>query len=186
MNAMNLRKFKNPILWLETEISSFFRCFSEFLLSSLLPLREAYNALRLPVFFFFLLLFFFQYYPEYRGIRSKKTILQTTKQLIQYMVLEIQLQSLKYTTVIRICKNLSNFPFLSRAITRREQFVDVNNPLQTVFKHFKLYILTQIVRKINYYIAGKYFGQYLQRNKQNSIDFMNALYLQCERVGGGS
>ena len=30
--------------------------------------------------------------------------------------------------------------------TRREQCVDVNNPLQTVLKHFKLYILTQIVR----------------------------------------
>ena len=72
----------------------------------------------------------------------------------------------------------------TQAITRREQCVDVNNPLQTVFKHFKLYILTQIVRQINYYIAGKCFSQYLQRNKQNLIDFMNGLYLQCERVGG--
>ena len=26
-------------------------------------------------------------------------------------------------------------------------------------------------------------NQYLWRNKQNSIDFMNGLYLQCERVG---
>ena len=30
--------------------------------------------------------------------------------------------------------------------TRREQCLDVSNPLQTVLKHFKLYILTQIVR----------------------------------------
>ena len=44
-----------------------------------------------------------------------------------------------------IRKNLSNLPFLSK--TRREQCVDVNNPLQTVLKLFKLYILTQIVLK---------------------------------------
>ena len=31
---------------------------------------------------------------------------------------------------------------LTQAITRQEQCVDVNNPLQTVFKHFRLYILT--------------------------------------------
>ena len=33
-------------------------------------------------------------------------------------------------------------------------------------------------------IAAKYFSQYLWQNKQNLIDFMNGLYLQCERVGG--
>ena len=32
-------------------------------------MRETRNDLQLPVFFF--LLFFCQYYPEYRGIRSK-------------------------------------------------------------------------------------------------------------------
>ena len=53
--------------------------------------------------------------------------------------------ALKYTTVIRIRKNWSNFPFL-QAIPRWEQCVDVNNPLQTISKHFKLYILTPIVR----------------------------------------
>ena len=45
---------------------------------------------------------------------EQKTILQTTKQLIQFIVLEIQFRSLKYMTVIRICKNLSNIPFLSK------------------------------------------------------------------------
>ena len=35
---------------------------------------------------------------------------------------------------------------------------------------------------INYYIAVKWFNQHLWRNKQNSIDFINGLYLQCERV----
>ena len=44
-------------------------------------------------------------------------------------------------TVIRIHKNLSNIPFLSKG----ENSVDVNNPLETVSKHLKLYILTQIV-----------------------------------------
>ena len=42
-----------------------------------------------------------------------KTILQTTKQLIQFVVLEIQFRSLKYMTVISIRKNLSNISFLS-------------------------------------------------------------------------
>ena len=37
---------------------------------------------------------------------------------------------------------------------------------------------------INYYIAGKYFSRYLLQNKENAIDFMNGLYLQCESVGG--
>ena len=45
--------------------------------------------------------------------------------------------------------------------TRQEQCLDVYNPLQTVFKRFKLYILAQIIWEINYYIAGKCFSQYL-------------------------
>ena len=46
-----------------------------------------------------------------RNVRDlgQKTILQTTEQLIQYTVLEIQFRSLKYTTVIRIRKNLETF-----------------------------------------------------------------------------
>ena len=51
----------------------------------------------------------------------------------------------------------------------------VNNSLQIVLKHLKLYILTQKAWEINYYIAEKIFSQYLQPNKQNSIDFMNGL-----------
>ena len=72
----------------------------------------------------------------------------------------------------------------TQVITKREQCVDANNPLQTVFKRFKLYILTQIVQLINYYVAGKNFSQHLLQNKENLIDFMNDLYLQCESVGG--
>ena len=53
--------------------------------NTLLRLREMHNALQLPVFF----LFFCQPYPEYRGIRSEKLILQAIKQLILYMVLGI-------------------------------------------------------------------------------------------------
>ena len=48
------------------------------------------------------------------GNSEQKTILQTTKQLIQYTVLDIQFRSLKYMNVIRIPKNLSNFPFLPK------------------------------------------------------------------------
>ena len=44
-----------------------------------------------------------------------------------------------------------------------------------VLKHLKLYILTQNAWEINYCIAEKFFSQYLQPNKQNSIDFMNGL-----------
>ena len=50
------------------------------------------------------------------GNLEQKTILQTTEQLIQFTVLEIQFRSLKYTSVIRIRKNLSNLPFLCSAI----------------------------------------------------------------------
>ena len=48
------------------------------------------------------------------GKFGAKTILQTTEQLIQFTVLEIHFRSLKYTTLIRIRKNLSNIPFLSK------------------------------------------------------------------------
>ena len=40
-----------------------------------------------------------------------------------------------------------------------------------------MYIGTQIVI-VNCNIADKLFNQYLQRNKQNLIDFMNDLYLK--------
>ena len=49
-------------------------------------------------------------------------------------------RSLKNTDVIRIRRNSRTCSYPSDA--RREQCVDVNNPLQTVFK---LYILTEIV-----------------------------------------
>ena len=53
------------------------------------------------------------------GNSEQKTILHTTKQLIQYMVLGIQFRSLKYTAVIRIRKNLSNFPFIPKRYKAR-------------------------------------------------------------------
>ena len=42
-------------------------------------------------------------------INCRFAIFQTTKQLIQYTVLEIQFRSLKYTAVIRLRKNLETF-----------------------------------------------------------------------------
>ena len=48
------------------------------------------------------------------GNSEQKIILQTIEQLIQYTVLEIHFWSLKYWAVIRLCKNLSKFPFLSK------------------------------------------------------------------------
>ena len=68
----------------------------------------------------------------------------------------------------------------TQALTRREQCADVSNPLQINTSKYS-YVLTQIVRQINYYITGKHSSQYLWRNKHNLIDFMNGLYLQCER-----
>ena len=61
-----------------------------------------------------LLLLFLVFLPVLSGISGnseQKAILQTAKELIQYTVLQIQFRSLKYTTVIRIRKHLSNFPF---------------------------------------------------------------------------
>ena len=75
------------------------------------------------------------------GNLEQKTILQTTKHIIQYTVLEIQFRSLNYTTVIRICKNLSNFPFLpsnnkARTVCRCKQpFSNSFQTLQTVYTY---------------------------------------------------
>ena len=48
------------------------------------------------------------------GEFGAKNILQTIEQLMQYMILEIQSWSLKYMFVIKIRKNLCNFPLLSK------------------------------------------------------------------------
>ena len=66
--------------------------------TNFLRLRETHNALQLPV-------------SGISGNSEQKAIIQTTKELIQYTVIQIQFQSLKYTVVIRIRKHLSNFPF---------------------------------------------------------------------------
>ena len=107
----------------------------------LLGLREMHNALQLHVLFLFFLLHVFL--PALSGISGnseQKDILQTVKKLIQCTVLEIQFRSWKYTIVIRIHRNLSNFPFLSKRYkgTRQLHKVDVNNPFQTVFKHMHI------------------------------------------------
>ena len=72
---------------------------------------SAWNAQRFAIV---CVLFFLVFLPALSGIlgnSEQKAILQTTKELIQYTVLQIQFRSLKYTTVIRIRKHLSNFPF---------------------------------------------------------------------------
>ena len=48
------------------------------------------------------------------GNSEQKLILHAIEQLIQFIVLDIHFRSLKYTAVIRISKNLSNFRFLSK------------------------------------------------------------------------
>ena len=82
---------------------------------ALLRLRITHDALQLLVFFFSFFSFpsFFSRYPEYQEIRSKNYFTDH-RQLIQLTVLEIQFRYLKYMTVTRIRKNLSNIPFLSK------------------------------------------------------------------------
>ena len=82
---------------------------------ALLRLRITHEALQLLVFFFSFFSFpsFFSRYPEYQEIRSKNYFTDH-RQLIQLTVLEIQFRYLKYMTVTRIRKNLSNIPFLSK------------------------------------------------------------------------
>ena len=81
------------------------------------------------------------------GNLEEKTILQTTKQLIQFTVLEIHFRTLEYMAVIRIHKTLSNIPFhTSKRWLQGENSVDVKNLPQTVLKDLRLYILTQIVQ----------------------------------------
>ena len=60
-----------------------------------------------------MVLLFLVFLPALSGISGnleQKTILLTTKQLIQYTVLEIKFWSLKYRTVVKIRKTLSKFP----------------------------------------------------------------------------
>ena len=77
-----------------------------------LRLHESHNALKFPgSFFSFFFSWVCQGHPEYQEF-WEETILQNIEQLIQYLVLEIYFRPLKYMTVIRIRKNLSNIPFL--------------------------------------------------------------------------
>ena len=69
--------------------------------------------------FLLLLLVFLPGLSGISGNSERKIVLQTIEQLIQYMVLEINFRSLKYTAVIRIGKNLSNFPFKRCEAIRR-------------------------------------------------------------------
>ena len=83
---------------------------------TLLRLREAHNffAMSCVLLLFLLLLDLLPALSGISGNSEQKIILQTIEQLIQYTVLGIHFRSLKQTTVIRICKNLSNFLFLSK------------------------------------------------------------------------
>ena len=78
------------------------------------------------------------------GEFGAKNILQTIEQLMQYMILEIQSWSLKYMFVIKIRKNLSNFPLLSKRYKAMTVCWRKKTP-QTVLNVCIKYILTQIV-----------------------------------------
>ena len=120
---------KIDIIWSNRRTHVFINC-----LKHLLRLPETHNALQLPVFFFSLSASSPSPHDFASVIRNigkfgAKTILQTSEQLIQFAVLEIHFQSLKYMTVIRIRKKLSNIPFQSKRWPQGENSVDVNNAL---------------------------------------------------------
>ena len=79
----------------------------EIISSSLLRLHETCNVLQLPVFFFSYS-FSCQPYSEYQGIWSKQLFCRLSNKLIQYMGLEIQFRSLKYTVVNKPCNGFAN------------------------------------------------------------------------------
>ena len=81
-----------------------------------LRLRETHNALQLPVFFFSFFSWLCQRYPNIAKFGAKNYF---TDHRTQYTVLEIHFRSLKYTSVIRLCNNLSNFSFLSKRYEAR-------------------------------------------------------------------
>ena len=95
-------------------------------------MRETHNVLQLPVFFLCLrethnaLQYLCSSSPSspsrssalsgISGNSEQKTILQTTEQLIQFRILEIQFRSLKYMTVIRIHKKFEQHSIPIQAI----------------------------------------------------------------------
>ena len=101
----------------------------------------AWNASRFAIACVLLVLMTLPTLSGISGNAEQKTILQTTEQQMQCTVLELQFWSFKYMAVIRIRKIWATFHSYS-CDTRREQCVDINSPLQTVFKHLKLYSYT--------------------------------------------
>ena len=103
-----------------------------------LRLRERHNALQLPVFFFvFFFLFFCQHYPEYRefGAKSYFTDYQRANTINGFA------DSVPVLKIYNCYQDTQTFEQLSistQALTRQEQCVDVSNPIQTIFKYFKL------------------------------------------------
>ena len=97
------------------------------------------------------------------------------------MVLEIQFRSLKHKAVIGLRKNLSNFSFLSKwykviAVCWCKQAT--SNSLEMCLyctSLLKLYDKSIIIFLTNV-LANIY--------SEISKNFMNSLYLQCERVRG--
>ena len=71
--------------------------------------------------------------------------------LQQYTVLEIQLRPVKHTVVTRTRKDFEQLLIHMQVIQRRLQCVDVNNPLQTVFKqvytvyNYSNYMINQLL-----------------------------------------
>ena len=78
-----------------------------------LRVRDTHNTLQLSAIFFF---FFLPVVSRISRNSEQKTVLQIIEQLTQYTLLEIQFRSLKYTSVTRVCKNLSYFPFPPKQI----------------------------------------------------------------------
>ena len=110
------------------------------LYKNLLRLREKNNALQLPVFF----LWFSQSYLEYRefGAENCFTDHRTANAIHGF---RDSVAVLKTRLLWGYAKIWATFHSCSND-TRRLQCVDVKNPLQALLKHFKLYILSQIVR----------------------------------------
>ena len=103
-------------------------------------LPETHNALLACVILLLLISL-----PALSGIswnmEQKIIILQIIKQLIQYTFFDLQFWCLKYMVIIKIRKNLSlsafyhSYPSGKRQTGFPLQGVDVNNSLQTVFRH---------------------------------------------------
>ena len=114
--------------------------------------------------------------PAWRGIlrnSEQEIILHTIEQLTKYAVLGIQFWSLKNTVVIRICKNLSNFLFLSKrfkAITVCWCKQPTSNSFQTCL--YCIYLFRQYDRSIIILLTNDLANIYSEISKVRLILWM--------------